>query len=308
MTIESLFGDLDVKHSPQEATQFYEELAAVSRDATSLLGGSSRKTASMQNTQELIEQLNNAANDIVALAPQLEVFSLKKSNFKKMGLEIGLFLSDLFKRYNFYLINIPVTIYPRSGWMFEKLECIIEFNPKQAKGKRPVAYQVFPAERWQTLVQAEQSLRIGLNENLEFDLDSNQLKALPPGLQNALRSGIGLNAGGSAALVVGPFNYTVRRPKILTRGLKTPKTYWRLEGSENVTEEEPCFGIVLQVSKDIPRVDAVGAVKATRNFNFWASFKEELFDYVREGTKAFFKDEGAPIPDGKLWENLLEGI
>lgn len=304
MTVERLLDELDVGLQPGETEMFYRELAAVARDHASFLGPDQPRTTRPESVEKLISQLGQ---DVVELSPQLEVIPLKKSRFEDLGLSMSPYLADLFRQFRFYLVNIPVTIVPKSGWNFVKLECIVEFNPEQVEGNRPVAYQVLPPDAWRTLIQAQQSLRIGLNENLEFKVETAQLSSLLPGLPEPLRAGVDVAALGSASLVVGPFDYTVRRPVVLTKGGKTPKVYWHMEGSEAVTHEEPRLGVVLQVPKDVTQVDVAGAVKATRKFSMWAAWLDELLSFVRESTASFFRS-GAPKPDGKLWQDITKGL
>jgi hypothetical protein len=121
-------------------------------------------------------------------------------------------------RYNFYLVNFPITVLPRPGGGFVQLECIVEFNPGSSPAKRPVAYQIFPQEEWQSVIHAWQGVKVGLNESLEFKLDPIQATAKLPELDLPAQAEIKLKMAGQAGLVFGPFDYDIKRPKIISRG------------------------------------------------------------------------------------------
>jgi hypothetical protein len=310
MAVDNLYAELELDFQPDERRFFLQEMATVARDYKSSLGPEDAVLSPQeaddfsQHVQRLMKQFEE---DTAKFSPVRDIVPLRKKHFADHGLEVPAHIAHLMRRFDFYLLHIPITLVPRPGWAFVQLDCIVEFNPGKPPAERAVAYQVFPQEEWQDVIRASQGLAVGLDENLEFKVDMGRLEIELPGLSAAERAKVGAKAAGTAGLILGPFNYRIRRPKIIAKGRRNVQVLWRLEGEEYFEEEEPRLGVVLQVPKEVSRVDVVGVLKACKDFHRLTANVRHLLPYVKERTKSFF-EKGAPLTDDLLLADVTAGL
>ena len=145
-----------------------------------------------------------------SFSPRLDVRRLTLKDFNEKGLQAAKEIKDSFRNYLFYQVGIPVTLFPRAGWAFTRLECWIKFCPDEPDvPKRPVVHDIFPEDVWQEILSFQNQLSVGLDEELRF-------RALVPELTGRWQQLSGeakakVSAVGGAKLTVGPFNYHLRR-------------------------------------------------------------------------------------------------
>ncbi len=304
MSVDSLYAELGVDFQPNDRQIFLQELADVAYAYKTPLG-SEAKTKNDSN--RLIELVAELGREVAEFSPKLAIVPLRKKLFADLHLKIPPYIANLLKRFHFYLVDFPITLFPKPGWGFERLECRVEFNPDHSSTERPVAYQIFPHEEWQDIINAWQDLTVGLDENFEFKADSAQPTEQLLNLSPPAKAAIELKMAGKAGLILGPFNHYVRRPKILSRGRGNVKVMWRLEGEEKIMQTEPRLGVVLQVPKHVSRIDAIGALAVFRNFHFFTSELRDVLDFLSKPAKNFLKS-GAPGTDKKLWNDIVAGF
>ena len=292
MTNNGLESDLTLDFRPEDRHLFFDEMIAAARDFQSTLGGESTDPDEISHQIEAL--MRELDQETVEFSPHLEIYPLRKKNFTDHGLEIPPQISDRMRRYKFYLVQFPITMVPKPGWGFVQLDCMVEFNPMQDASLRPVAYQIFPQEAWEPVIRASQGLSVGLDENFQFMTPVVSV----PGIAEA---GVGLAAGGQAQLILGPFNYDIRRPKIISRGIGNAIVRWRLDGEKNFEHEEPRLAVVLQTPKTVDEMTIIGVLKASKRFHPFTAHVRHLAQYVRERTRNFF-DQGAPIARESVWD------
>jgi len=309
MSIASLHEELGVDFRPGERGAFLQEMAAVARDYRGLLGDEEAAlTAEVDDLSQHIQRLaQELEEDTAEFSPVRDIVPLRSDHFADHGLDVPAHIADLMRRFDYYLLHIPIVLFARGGWAFAQLECIIEFNPGRPPNERAVAYQIFPADDWQDVIRASQGLAIGLDENLEFKVDVKRLALELPDLSAEARAKVGTKAAGKAGLVLGPFDYRIRRPRVISKGRGHVKVRWRLEGAEHFEEEEPTLGVVLQVPKDVSQVDVIGVLKASKDSRALTDDVRHLLPYVRERTRNFLKG-GAPLTDALQLTNVTAGL
>jgi len=292
MSLDDLYAELELDFKPEERSLFLSEISSAARSHRSELGG---EGAEQDEISRQIESLAARLDSETAVfSPVLDIMPLRRQEFQKRGLTVPLPLAERMRRYKFYLVNVPITLVPMPGWGFIQLDCILEFNPDQPTAKRPLTYQVFPEQKWESIIKASQGLQVGIDENFEFNLPMDVM----PGVAQAE---VGLKAGGKARLVLGPFNYNIRRPKVVSRGYGNVFAHWRLEGEETFEQEDPKLGLILQMPKDLKEVTILGVLKASRRFHPFTAHVRHLMQYVRSRTKKFV-DQGAPLVDDQKWD------
>ncbi len=286
MADSDLFSELGVDYTPGEQDRFFDELAYVARSATAPLGSNSKgpdKQALVDSIRRMQEELKSCTAEFSKV---LQVYPLNAKEFKARGFEISPGMADQMKKYEFALVHVPITLVPVKGWGFTSLDCIVEFNPGCPEERCPTAYQIFTKEEWQEKIAASIHLTMGLDENFNFKVAA----AVPP----AVQAGIGAEASAGARLALGPFNYSVRMPKILTRGCGNVKVRWSMEGEEYVQQEEPALAIVLKIPRGVRPVKVTGVMAVRCHFHLLSADIQYLIAYLRERNKNFFS-QGTPI-------------
>lgn len=299
MSLSDLQTELGLNFPSTDQANYWKELTHVANNVEEHLG----PEAAAASDNELAALAAELGKERVAFGPNLETIALNGELFAQLGYQAPPYLADLMKSFRFYLLNIPITLLPRPGGGFSRLDCIVEFNAGAEANQRPIAYQMFPQEVWQDVIHAWQGVSVGLNENLEFKVNPTGLVEELTSLSAPVKAEVELKAGANAGFVAGPFDYRIRTPKITSRGRGDAKVYWRLSGEDIVTEQDPRLAVVLKVPAAVQRVDVNAVLAARRTFHFFTSHLSDLFDYISDSARAFF-EAGAPTSDQTSWKNV----
>lgn len=299
MNIDELYAELGVDFQPGDRQIFLGEFADTARSYRSHLGTGGTDEARDTQLEKLAEELGK---EMVEFSPKLTAVPLDTQHFNDLHLEVPPYIAGLFQRYNFYLVNFPITVVPRPGGGFVRLECIVEFNPDDPTAERPIAYQIFPREDWQEIIHASQGLKIGLDENLEFKVDPVQAAGLSS-VALPIKAEIEQKMAGRAGLILGPFDYDIRRSRILSRGTGNVKVHWRMEGEGSTTQEEPRLGVVLEVPKSTQKLDAIGVLVAYSTFHFFTANVRDVLEAMSNAGGNFFR-KGLPISHKMSWDRI----
>lgn len=300
MSIDGLYTELGFEFKPSEHDKFWRELTAVARSFQQPLGAGSD---SGQSGDELALLAAELGKERVGFGPRPEVVRLPKQLFTDLGYQAPVYLVELMKDFDFHLLNIPITLLPRPGGGFSQLDCIVEFNPGTEAEQRPIAYQVFPQEVWQEVIRAWQGVTVGVDEKFEFKVNPAEFVEELAQVSLPVKAEVELKASGNAGFVLGPFDYRVRTPKITSRGRGDAKVYWRLEGEDQVTQQDPRLGVILKVPKGVDRVDINAVLTARRTFHFFTSDLNHVLQYLSDRAKTFF-EQGAPAAAQTAWHNV----
>jgi len=306
MNADELFTDLGEEVQPDNRQMYLSEFTHIAQSYRRNLGPSAEADPAQRQLEQMLVQLaDQLGKEVAEFSPKLLVVPLDTQHFSELHVEAPPYLAKLLERYNFYLVNVPITLVPRPGGGFVRLECIVEFNPDRAAAERPIAYQIFPNEEWQQIMHAWQGLSVGLDEKLEFKVDPIQAAAKLATLELPLKAEIEQKTAGQAGLVVGPFDYDIRRAKIVSKGRGNVKVHWRMEGEGCTTQEEPRLGVVLQVPKEIASLDAIGVLVAYSSFHFFTANVGDVISLMSSRGADFFK-KGAPITNKMIWQSITD--
>ncbi|HSS50642.1 MAG TPA: hypothetical protein VLX28_17020 [Thermoanaerobaculia bacterium] len=279
--------DLDRDALIDEAVQAVQEGAS--------LEGVMRSTRSRSfNTPEadVLGVLQALKTEKAAFGPRPEVLPLDSEALKSQGVALDGRVKGLLERFDFYDVTFPVTLFPKRGWAFDRLECQVEFNPGEKPERRPLAHDIFPGSDWQTLAKATMHLEIGITEILEF-----RAKAAVPSLASAGAEG---KFAAGASFFFPPRDYHVKRARLVSSGKNASEVLWRLDDESFFEEDEPRLGVILKVPKGVKPVKAKGVLAAYRSFRTLSLDLGDLMDYLSERVRNFFR-KGAPLVDRGEW-------
>lgn len=299
-----------VRHFTVEESFDREALLAealeIVRYADVLMGSEEQPKELDTRKVQAIKGLQRLAEEQALFSPKLDIHHLTKEDFEERGIEPSYDLKAKIRNNHFYQVNIPVTLFPKSGWAFTRLECWIEFCPsEQDANQRPVIYEIFPEDVWSEIFRFQDQLSLGLDENLAFRAQVENLEGNWKKLSSKAQAKLAVRVGGRAGLVVGPFSYRTRRAKVMSRGRGNVESFWRLDGQDHVDSEDVLLGVVLMVPKSREQpLSAVGELKAYHDFQIWTAdlFKDWSQDFPK-ALKALF-GAGVVVSDKKEWQDI----
>jgi hypothetical protein len=230
-----------------------------------------------------------------------DIYKISDKDFLARSLTAPVKFAQLSKQFNFYWIRFPVGLAPSHNWTFNRIEVRVEFNPGFAEAHlRPKAYQILPNKQFQTLVEANQGLEVSFNENFELTAKTGVVGGKVATGEAKANVGVDGVASGGFGLVLGPFNYKIKRAKIEHNSTGMEWVFWRLDGAEFTQEDAPDLIVVAQVPKELKEFTVLARLQAYHNFNFSAASVQSAISNLPRLMRDYFKG-GAPLFDEKPW-------
>lgn len=246
--------------------------------------------------------LRSLQNDNARFAHTPIVYGITDADYIKKGMPAPVELSQAAGRYSFYWIHVPVLLFPRRDWAFNRLEVALEFfNTHDAGAERPRAFQILPEKQFQTLLEISDRLEVRLDEHLKFDASVPAI-ATPVG---GAEVGVDVKMAGEAGMVVGPFVYQIKRARIDHTAVGLERIFWRIDGAQYFQESTADLVVIAQVPRASDPIRIKAALQAYRYFHLLGT--QSLRDALRElpaGLRTFF-EAGAPLRRTGEWELQL---
>jgi hypothetical protein len=261
------------------------------------LGGSEVKVETPEG-----EQARALLDDVAEFAGFPEVYKITDKDFLSRNFKVPVRFSQLAKTYNFYWLYFPTILFPRYNWAFHKLEIEIKLksgNP--APHLQPKAYQILPAQQFQTLLRAESRLEVRLDENFEFAARTGPLEGKLGQTGGKIDASADAKAATRLGLVAGPFVYRIKKAKIQHTTTGAERVFWRLDGAEFFQEDAPALIIIAQVPKEIKEVKIDANMLAYRYFNLASATLQQAIKELPELIRNFFMG-GLPIGKPASWD------
>ena len=239
--------------------------------------------------QQAIELLEKFQAEQVRFSPLLDIRALNSLDFEGQQIALSRELQAKMLVNDFYQVNIPIMLFPKSGWAFTRLECNIEFCPNESE-HRPVVHDMFPHDVWAEVMSLNTQLNISLDHNLSFK--AQQETEVKMELSGRFK------AGG--------FSYHVRRSKVLARGRGDVGCFWRLDGKDYVNDEDIMLRVILTVPKTRTKpLHAIGSLRAYHDFQLGSAdiFKDYAQDFSKVLKSLFLN--GIPVDATMVWENIM---
>lgn len=286
--------------------ELIEEALEVVRYAEISMGIESSQNLTLRQNQT-IDILEKLQKEQVKFSPKLDIYPITEESFKQRNVQPSNDLKAKMKNHNFYQVRIPITLFPKSGWAFTRLECWLEFCPEEENiSERPVIHEIFPEDIWTEILRFQDNINLGLNENLVFKTEIDKIEGNWQKISNKALAKVAVKTENQANLVIGPFSYSLRRSEVMARGRFDVECFWRLDGSKYVAEEDVLLGLVLAVPKKRKKpVTAKGLLKTSHDFQiFTADIFKDWIPQFSEILKSWL-NQGAFITYQEDWTNIL---
>ena len=240
-------------------------------------------------------------NDQALLPAFPDVYRITDHDFLARHAPAPVAFSELARSFDFYWIRFPVGLKPELNWGFNMIEVRIEFNEGAPPHTRPKAYQILPQKQFQTLVDANTSIEVTLNEKLEFEAKTGLLEGAlgPAGAKASAEVGAVAKAGAGA--VLGPFRYRIKKAKIDHSATGLEWVFWRIDGAEFFQEDSPELVVIAQVPKITKTVTVKAELQASRYFSYGAAPWQDAVKQIPALLRGFFEN-GMPLRDEKPWD------
>ena len=194
--------------------------------------------------------------------------------------------------HDFFHIEIPLLLIPRSGYAFTQLLCRIQFCPKEQGNDLAIIHDLLPKSEWQTQMTISTSLEVGIDSSLKFTATT------PPATAN-------VTTDGHLKASLGPFVYQFRRAKIRTEGIGHQLASWFMEGTGCVDQEDVVLGIMLRVPKDRQHtIRVIAACEARHSFQLFTSdIFSEWWNHFSKNVQSLLTN-GCPITATCEWDDI----
>jgi hypothetical protein len=241
------------------------------------------------------------AEESVDFAAYPVVYKITSRDFVSRNLPVPVRFRDLAEKWTFYWLYIPISLFPKRHWGFNRLEVAVEFNPG-AKGRRarPKAFQILPAKKFATQFQAGVGVDIHLDEKFEFAVQTGVLEVEAGPASGKMGGGVEAKVAATTGMVAGPFSYTIKKAKIDHTPIGMEKVRWRLDGAEFFEEDTPELIVIVQVPKGVTKVEVAAAMQAYHKFSFANAGLQEAVKQLPARLREFFY-AGLPAERKTLW-------
>ena len=229
------------------------------------------------------------------------IFPVRDDYFISQNLEVPYNFKQWGQKYNFYWLDVPLNLFPRSNWAFNKLEVAIEFNSHTPKdGSRPKSYQILPDRKFQTLAKLHGHFEVHLDGNFEFSAKTPDMAGTIGMAAARLNAGIDSKVAAGTGLAIPPYVYSFKVARIEHTPPGIEEVRWRLNGAEFFQENIPRLTVIFQIPKKTRELKITAAMQAYRRFNFASAGLREGIKELSPSMRRFFKG-GMPVAATTSW-------
>lgn len=146
-----------------------DRAALLTQAAQHIVTQQSHLSGAVRNAEPEESRIVSAfAKEEAKLAAHPDVYRITAKDFLAKGKPQPVALEQLTKNFEFLWVRFPVGLVPARGFAFHQVEVRVEFNPNSAPEDRPKAFAILPNREFQTLLKANATLKVSLDESLAF--------------------------------------------------------------------------------------------------------------------------------------------
>jgi hypothetical protein len=250
-----------------------------------------------QGTTDVGEFARAFATD-VAQVQKPQMYRLDAALLDRNRLGVPVEASELVRHFRFYWLSLPVSLWARPGWGFNRLEAKAEF---EAEGGA-TTFDLLPDQEFAKRFSLNASLNLGVDAGMRFSAEAPVLAVGVPGVAGASAGAKAeANADAKANLVVGPFDYRVTAAKVKRSAVGLDHAFWRLDSAEYVDERDPGLRAVVRIPKETESMSVTVTIQARRYFSVMNARFQEAVRSLPDAIANFFKG-GTPLGDRGTWD------
>ena len=247
--------------------------------------------------------------------PTNELIRLTKKLFDDVGVE----LTEIYKRqmrdqFDFYYLTLVVSMQPKRGAQFIRLECSIDFGPKGSN--EPIVQAIFPKSEWKEVLSWGGGMSLALNGNLEWNIQLQKPNTIQiENLPEPIRANIANKNELKAFITVPDYSFKLGRAEIAATGEGNSTCFWRIEKPDLQEVQTVQFGIIFKVPKNATSIELTGLAAAEPNMNWLVANIRNVFEGLNDKLQDLLRckdeerngKERLPIGDYEKWIITLPG-
>lgn len=294
------------KFSPQDLTDaqnlLTELFAEVSSEEGTLAGGTKLGTGgnALQGLRETKVAFGNPTDNLIRLTQEL---------FDDVGVELTeIRRRQMREQFAFYYMTLTVSMQPKRGALFTRVECALSFGPKGAD--EPIVQAIFPKNEWNEVLSWGGGIKLALNGNLDWGVgvgvpDIAKIANLP----GHVKANIANKDELKAFIVVPDYAFTLGRVEIAATGEGNSECFWRIEKPDLQKAQTVQFGVVFKVPKGTTLIKLTGLVAVEPSIswlvanvrNVFEDLSDKLQDLLRRRDNKRNGKERLPVGDHEKW-------
>ena len=293
-----------------EDLQFYDPLTATGTRRAELLLGAANAADNLRNFAGTADStspdagaqaLRELMKDEIILSERPEVYPIKVEDaLKSVVLPVPVAGGAFGSKYKFFLVKFPFDLHPAGPWNFNQLKLQINFRAGDQE-RCPKVLALFPEKRWQDVLKADARLQIDVSPNLEFGVNTGDLKFKAGQVDASAKAEVGAKAKASLGLTVGPLQLDWKKALVKTCQPGLEWAWWEIGGADLRRGDSPPFMVVLQVPEANQHVSAVGRLQATRYYDLIRGVFRNITPWPRVYRE--FIEAGVPCsPEPVTWD------
>jgi hypothetical protein len=197
--------------------------------------------------------------------------------------------------FTFSWVRIPLVLFPRRNWAFNRLEVRIEFNPREQDPQlRPKAFDILPNRRFDTVMKVGTEVTIRVGADAHFALATGDIALDIGGASASVGAGVKTKGSIGAELGFAPMPYRAVAARVNHTDEGLERVFWRLDGGEFFRESSPQLIVIVQVPRGCTNPEMLGVMQAYRRFNLFPAGLQAAIRQLPEAFRVFFS-QGAPI-------------
>ncbi len=230
------------------------------------------------------------------------VYKITEKDFLAAKAIVPLRFKELSKSFNFYELRSPIYLHPAPHWAFDRLEMILVLRANNAEPHlQPFAYQILPSKEFQNVVSIDGRIEVRLNEDFQFSASTPTFAADTGYAKVSAGAGISAQVVSGGGMVIGPFQYHLKKVRLDHGPVGTQKVWWRLDGTKFFEGEDLGLIVIIQVPKATKEVEIAAAMTSSRVFKYAPTNLFQAVQQLPKAMRAFF-EKGAPISSQTAWD------
>jgi hypothetical protein len=240
--------------------------------------------------------------------PQAHTLPVRPKDFKARNLDLSPEIKQSMSGadgYAFYLVPVPVLLFPGRGAQYRLLESQMAFKGMRG-ARQPAIHAIFPEQLWQTVLTWGGKLHLGLDGNLKWGAEVEQTE-LKIGKLGGELAGMVKNKNQIASFIkLLPFEHTLGRMEIEAQ-FSSGTAMWRLDNQKVIRGQKHVqLVVLLKVPKEIHQVQVEAAAQAEVSFDWLTAQVSHVFERLPDTIQQIIKNrKGLPLQDFQTWDLQL---
>lgn len=244
--------------------------------------------------------------------PNDRLIRLTPDLLQKMDIELHLIQAEqIASQYDFYYMAMPVSLYPKRGQLFNRVECHLAF--KAEPNQDVIVQNIFPTSQWHPVLAWGGGMNLALNGKLDWEIgvDETQLETVKQ-LPGVPIGSIKTNNEIQSRILMPDFSFELGRQEIVATGQGQNFCRWRLRDPQLKQINDLRFIVIFKVTQGTRTIRMLGQVQAEPDMAYLAGEIDDVFSELSQRVKDIFRKpdtartgvERLPVGDYEVWESL----